>query len=908
MLRTHAWAMVLVLPLLGARPGYADSAIDGIEHVFGATNINAVTGNGRMAAGVSATGEITVLSWPSPSYADQLGYISSNDFHARSLPRFGAPEGAGLFLGLLLERSGGQRTVSWLRDPSQWVIEQSYGTDDGPNVVTQHRSADLGLTVTVTDAIRPAAGAADVLARTVVVERASGSPIRMAWLLTYANLSPTPPNSRIPEIPIVDWAFDGSNDYAALWDATASAVIHFHPNDQLIFHELTDLLTPPRVAYGPIGEQLHNPAPVAEAIAALSATLDASYAPGSYLALSTRPAPDQHQIGYDATPLCAARDAFADNIVALPEVLPGAESPIDPSVVSVFRCPSRPPAPEREGWAYEAEDALHDAGDGELQGSDLAAGEVNEALRTPLPLSASGASIATVEVVLAAGPTAAQARAAVATGGEPGAVARAAAATTAAWLATVRLPESAPAEVRTVARRALMNLRVGTDAATGAIVASISRQPPYYLDWPRDGAFFNVALDVSGQSTLASRRADLSIAWQRMRPVHPSIFVDQAPPADPTTGEARFYPADSWEMNYYPDGMIGGPLRFEIDNAALAIWSIVTHAGWVADPATYLSARWDPIARGTNLLARWRDPVNGLQAPASEDDNAAYTQTLHGAVTVFAALDVAARAARLLGRDVQALRWEARACELRQAMLTHLYDAAARRFVRAPGDSFDPERAPTGDTAWLVWPARVLPWDDTRIGEQVTSDLERITPTVRLEDAGGAYFMKNTVATGLARGTDPIIGPRIADLRDRLARTHATPATHHFGEAMLVVDGPEGPVASQRVATPHLWEGILFYLTAMALDDPQAFDRYDGVLPASRVPLPEATCPVAPVCAGDCNDDGVVTIDELLAGAAIVLGERTVDSCPAVDANGDGAVTIDELIRAVRHALAGCGD
>jgi hypothetical protein len=42
----------------------------------------------------------------------------------------------------------------------------------------------------------------------------------------------------------------------------------------------------------------------------------------------------------------------------------------------------------------------------------------------------------------------------------------------------------------------------------------------------------------------------------------------------------------------------------------------------------------------------------------------------------------------------------------------------------------------------------------------------------------------------------------------------------------------------QRVSNPHLWEGTLFYLTALALEDPDALLRYEEVLPESQVPAP----------------------------------------------------------------------
>jgi hypothetical protein len=59
-------------------------------------------------------------------------------------------------------------------------------------------------------------------------------------------------------------------------------------------------------------------------------------------------------------------------------------------------------------------------------------------------------------------------------------------------------------------------------------------------------------------------------------------------------------------------------------------------------------------------------------------------------------------------------------------------------------------------------------------------------------------------------------------------------------------------------------------------------------------------------CAGDCNGDDAVTIDELTRGVAIVLGQQPIERCRALDRNQRDGVTIDELIVAVRFGLEGC--
>ncbi len=59
-------------------------------------------------------------------------------------------------------------------------------------------------------------------------------------------------------------------------------------------------------------------------------------------------------------------------------------------------------------------------------------------------------------------------------------------------------------------------------------------------------------------------------------------------------------------------------------------------------------------------------------------------------------------------------------------------------------------------------------------------------------------------------------------------------------------------------------------------------------------------------CAGDCDGNGTVSINELIKGVNINLGPGAVGDCPAMDVNSNGAVTIAELIAAVDNSLRGC--
>ncbi len=58
-------------------------------------------------------------------------------------------------------------------------------------------------------------------------------------------------------------------------------------------------------------------------------------------------------------------------------------------------------------------------------------------------------------------------------------------------------------------------------------------------------------------------------------------------------------------------------------------------------------------------------------------------------------------------------------------------------------------------------------------------------------------------------------------------------------------------------------------------------------------------------CVGDCNGDGEVTINELILGVNIDLGDQPVSACEAF-ADSEGQVTMAQLILGVNNALYGC--
>ncbi len=87
-----------------------------------------------------------------------------------------------------------------------------------------------------------------------------------------------------------------------------------------------------------------------------------------------------------------------------------------------------------------------------------------------------------------------------------------------------------------------------------------------------------------------------------------------------------------------------------------------------------------------------------------------------------------------------------------------------------------------------------------------------------------------------------------------------------------------------------------------------AEDGPDGVPCTEDDPMRQTAWAVQTqfACSGDCNLDGMVTVDELLEGVNIALSNLDLYGCPSFDRNGDMMVSVDEILAAVSNTLDGC--
>lgn len=390
-------------------------------------------------------------------------------------------------------------------------------------------------------------------------------------------------------------------------------------------------------------------------------------------------------------------------------------------------------------------------------------------------------------------------------------------------LADAPLPDTDDETLLALCRRALVTLVTDTESTENrAVVASIATQAPYGEDWIRDGAYFNFAFDLLGLDDWVADRnrwyADIQQRADDPRPTHPNT------------------PPGNWAMNYYGDGVAGGPIPYEIDETGYGIWTMWDYYEQTGD-GDYLTDVYPAIRRAADFLVRCRDVETNLHCPTWEDDRfQPQRPTIVGAALVWLGLKAAKEAAREFGNNGDASRYETRQHEVGQAIDRHLYGD-----ISGNGDLGYGTRIgfPMAEVAWPVCftpyynpdtdeiestPVQTYvgnPLDHPRIRSHMDASWNAISPA--FEEPGGPgsdtgqYEVKGLLPLAKARresgkGTLEEVREGI----DWLATRHATEDTHVMGEAWKVFDGANGePEVRSIVSQPHAWEQVLVYLAAL---------------------------------------------------------------------------------------------
>ena len=126
---------------------------------------------------------------------------------------------------------------------------------------------------------------------------------------------------------------------------------------------------------------------------------------------------------------------------------------------------------------------------------------------------------------------------------------------------------------------------------------------------------------------------------------------------------------------------------------------------------------------------------------------------------------------------------------------------------------------------------------------------------------------------------------------------------HYAAGGRTITEGPYAGVGSESPAKGQFLRG--FSLTDSEKSDLIEFLK--TLTDESFMKDPRFSDPFLPItCPGDCDHDGSVSVNELVTGINIGLGDASLAMCVKSDPNGDGKVSVSELVRGINSALGGC--
>jgi GH15 family glucan-1,4-alpha-glucosidase len=455
-----------------------------------------------------------------------------------------------------------------------------------------------------------------------------------------------------------------------------------------------------------------------------------------------------------------------------------------------------------EGSAYD------DAGDGKLEGNDSSTGQTDAALADDIFLTERTTGSTTVVIVATETHDLALEMLGEARFRSASATINQKARWWRAWLRTAKLPRNAPASVTRLAKRSLITIRQATDRDTSMIVASVSTQPPYGVDWIREGAYINHALDLAGHpGTVAAH----NIRYGEL----------QATATSPPIGGSPV-PPGNWAQNYYTDGVVGGPIPYEIDETGYGIWTLWDHYTHTQNrDYLFLAPVYEAIQRAAHYLTEnaplgCKDVTNNLQCSANEGDRETPSQTLVGAQAVWLGLDSAVQAARVRNTAESlenADTWSTRRDELGVAIEANFFDPQCKCYTRdyEVGGAF-------------LWPVGYEDYGSSRSDAQADVNFRHMTRVFGRQEGRGRYESKMLLGNAYAwAGTSEI--SKVKRGLAWVATKPTTDSTGLLGEAWMYFPKRENKLTTMQ-GQPHAPSHAMFYLAALKAygSKPYSFD------------------------------------------------------------------------------------
>lgn len=274
-------------------------------------------------------------------------------------------------------------------------------------------------------------------------------------------------------------------------------------------------------------------------------------------------------------------------------------------------------------------------------------------------------------------------------------------------------------EIVKVYKRSLLILKTHFDAR-GAVIASpdsdimATNRDHYCYLWPRDGAMAAYALIKAGYGKVA--RPFFSFCANAL--TDKGYLLHKYNP-DGTAGS-------SWHP-WLHEGVVQLPIQE--DETALVLWALWEYYLQERDLEFVLAHYHNLVRPAANFLAGYVDEE--LQLPLEsydlwEERRGIFTFTT---ATVYAGLKAAGNFAQLLGQPKLAAKYFGRAAQIKEGVLSNLYDPQKKRFLRGlhfnrAKKAFEPDDTVDSSLAGIFL-FNLLPVHDLRVAETM-SQVEKV--------------------------------------------------------------------------------------------------------------------------------------------------------------------------------------
>ncbi len=287
-------------------------------------------------------------------------------------------------------------------------------------------------------------------------------------------------------------------------------------------------------------------------------------------------------------------------------------------------------------------------------------------------------------------------------------------------------------------KKSLLLMRSHADNR-GAIIASADSdmrqngRDTYSYMWPRDGAISAMAFTLTGEHNVSER----FFLFCKNVITDDGYFMH------------KYRPDESLGSSWHP-WMRNGKIEFPIqeDETALVLIALRRHYEQSKDLEFIESVYEVLVKRAADFMVSYRDPKTRLPKASYDLWEEKFGIHTYTACTVYAALIAAAKFAKLLGKEKSEHVYTTAAFEIRQAILTYLYDEERGIFIKMlnvnDDATFTYDKTLDASSIYGVFEYGILDIDDPRLAraiKQVEDNLvikTEVSGVVRYE--GDRYF------------------------------------------------------------------------------------------------------------------------------------------------------------------------